>query len=66
MLTDRWFWHVINLWFKKSYQNVRVINLTQGGKRWRRGGNLAYLSDGKEAGGKRERIASNEMCGSVK
>ena len=29
-------------------------------------GNLAYLSDRKEAGGKRERIASNEMCGSVK
>ena len=25
-------------------------------------GNPAYLSDGKEAGGKRERIASNEMC----
>ncbi len=25
-------------------------------------GNSAYLSDGKEAGGKRERIASNEMC----
>ncbi len=29
-------------------------------------GNLAYLGDGKEAGGKRERIASNEMCGSLK
>lgn len=29
-------------------------------------GNPTYLSDGKEAGGKRERIASNEMCGSVK
>ena len=25
-------------------------------------GNTAHLSDGKEAGGKRERIASNEMC----
>ena len=25
-------------------------------------GNPAYLSDGKEVGGKRERIASNEMC----
>ena len=25
-------------------------------------GNPAYLSEGKEAGGKRERIASNEMC----
>ena len=25
-------------------------------------GNPAYVSDGKEAGGKRERIASNEMC----
>lgn len=66
MLTDRWFWHVINLWFKKSYQKVRVINLTQGGEAMEERGNLAYLSDGKEAGGKRERIASNEMCGSVK
>ncbi len=25
-------------------------------------GNPAYLSEGKEAGGKRERVASNEMC----
>lgn len=25
-------------------------------------GNPAYLRDGKEAGGKRERNASNEMC----
>lgn len=25
-------------------------------------GNLGYLSDGKGAGGKRERVASNEMC----
>ncbi len=25
-------------------------------------GNPAYLSEGKEAGGKRERVANNEMC----
>ena len=40
--------------------------LDTGGEAMEHTRNLAYLSDGKEAGGKRERIASNEMCGSVK
>ena len=52
------------------FHKVRVTNLTQGGlkameelaKLEEERGNPAYLSDGKEAGGKRERIASNEMC----
>ena len=49
---------------------LRVINLTQGGlkameelaKLEAERGNPAYLDDGKGIVGKRERIASNEMC----
>ena len=52
------------------FHKVRVTNLTQGGlkameelaKLEAERGNPAYLGDGKGTGGKRERIASNEMC----
>lgn len=52
------------------FHKVRVTNLTQGGlkameelaKLEEERGNPAYLGDGKGTGGKRERIASNEMC----
>ncbi len=52
------------------FHKVRVTNLTQGGlkameelaKLEAERGNPAYLSEGKEAGGKRERVANNEMC----
>ena len=52
------------------FHKVRVTNLTQGGlkameelaKLEADRGNPAYLGDGKGTGGKRERIASNEMC----
>ncbi len=52
------------------FHKVRVTNLIQGGlkameelaKLEAERGNPAYLGDGKGTGGKRERIASNEMC----
>ena len=52
------------------FHKVRVTNLTQGGLKAmeelatleEERGNPAYLGDGKGTGGKRERIASNEMC----
>ncbi len=52
------------------FHKVRVTNLTQGGlkameelaKLEVERGNPAYLDDGKGIVGKRERIASNEMC----
>lgn len=52
------------------FHKVRVTNLTQGGlkameelaKLEAERGDPAYLGDGKGTGGKRERIASNEMC----
>ncbi len=52
------------------FHKVRVINLTQGGlkameelaKLEAERGTVGYLNDGKEVGGKRERVASNEMC----
>ena len=52
------------------FHKVRVTNLTQGGlkameelaKLEAERGNPAYLDDGKGIVGKRERIASNEMC----
>lgn len=52
------------------FHKLRVTNLTQGGlkameelaKLEEERGNPAYLGDGKGTGGKRERIASNEMC----
>jgi spore maturation protein A len=52
------------------FHKVRVTNLTQGGlkameelaKLEAERGTVGYLNDGKEVGGKRERVASNEMC----
>ncbi len=52
------------------FHKVRVTNLTQGGlkameelaKLEEERGTVGYLNDGKEVGGKRERVASNEMC----
>ena len=52
------------------FHKVRVTNLTQGGlkameelaKLEAERGTAGYLNDGKEVGGKRERVASNEMC----
>jgi len=52
------------------FHKVSVTNLIQGGlkameelaKLEAERGNPAYLGDGKGTGGKRERIASNEMC----
>lgn len=52
------------------FHKVRVTNLTQGGlkameelaKLEEERGTVGYLNDGKEVGGKWERVASNEMC----
>ncbi len=52
------------------FHKLRVTNLTQGGlkameelaKLEAERGTVGYLNDGKEVGGKRERVASNEMC----